>query len=83
MQEVGGVRVGKGRERMEVWDSRAEGGAGEWSLSQDKCPSDAIYSSPSWAILTGPDHYHVLPFYFLYAHIQQKAGTHLVSIMSL
>lgn len=52
-----GVELGKDRERMEVWDSRAEGGAGGWGRSQDKCPSEAIYSSPSWAILPGPDHH--------------------------
>ena len=56
-----GVELGKDRERMEVWDSRAEGGAGGWGRSQDESPSDAIYSSPSWAILAGPDHHQYYP----------------------
>lgn len=61
----GGVGTGEGQgkdgERMEVWDGRAEGGAGGWCLSQDKCPSESIYSPPSWAILPGPDHHQYYP----------------------
>lgn len=53
--------LGKDRERMEVWDSRAEGGAGGWGRSQDECPSETIYSSPSRAILAGPDHQQYYP----------------------
>lgn len=56
-----GVELGKDKERMEVWDSRAEGGAGGWGRSQDECPSEAIYSSPSWAILPGPDNHEHYP----------------------
>lgn len=52
-----GVELGKDGERTEVWDSRAEGGAGGWGRSHDECPSEAIYSSPSWAMLRGPDHH--------------------------
>lgn len=57
----GGGGLGKDRERMEVWDSRAEGGAGGWGRSQDECPSETIYSSPSRAILAGPDHQPYYP----------------------
>lgn len=64
MQGGDGIGEGQGedRGRMEVWDSRAEGGAGGWGKSQDECPSEAIYSSPSWAILPGPDHHQYYPF---------------------
>ena len=63
MRGGGGIGEGQGEdgERMEVWDSRAEGGAGGWGLSQDECPSEAIYSSPSWAILPSPDHHQYYP----------------------
>lgn len=64
MRGGGGNGEGQGedRGRMEVWDSRAEGGAGGWGKSQEECPSEAIYSSPSWAILPGPDHHQYYPF---------------------
>lgn len=63
MQGECGIGEGQGEDggRMEVWDSRAEGGAGGWGLSQDECPSEAIYSSPSWAILPSPDHHQYYP----------------------
>lgn len=71
MQGGGGIGEGQGQDggRMEVWDSRAECGAGGWGRSQDECPSEAIYSSPSWATLPGPDHHQYYP-YFPSAHIK-------------
>lgn len=60
MRGGGGIGEGHGG-RMKVWDSRAEGGAGGWGRSQDVCPSEAIYSIPSWAILPGPDHHQYHP----------------------
>lgn len=55
----GGIGEGQSedRGRMEVWGSRALGGAGGWSKSQDLSPREAIYSSPSWAIPIDPDHH--------------------------
>lgn len=48
----GGIGEGQSedRGRTEVWGSRALGGAGGWSKSQDLSPREAIYSSPSWVI---------------------------------
>lgn len=53
MERGGGIGEGRGR-RMEVWDSRAEGGAGGWGSSQDECPSESIYSPPIMGHFAGP-----------------------------
>lgn len=42
-KEVNWGRTGR---RMEVWDSRADGGARGRGSSQDECPSESIYSPP-------------------------------------
>lgn len=66
---------------MEVWDSRAEGGAGGWGWSQDECPSEAIYSlPPSRAIPPTLITTSIIPPFPLCsysAHIQEEAVTHL------
>lgn len=82
MRGGGGNGEGQGedRGRMEVWDSRAEGGAGGWGKSQEECPSEAIYSSPSWAILPGLITTSIIPLFPLCsysAHNQEEAGIHL------
>lgn len=49
-RSVFGEGQSEDRERTEVWGSRALGGAGGWSKSQDLSPREAINSSLSWVI---------------------------------
>lgn len=58
MEKCGeGLEMGKDSERIVGgWRcAAAEGDAGGWGESQHESPSKAIYSSPSWVILPGPD----------------------------